>query len=402
MRDRKRSGAGATPRYTVLQGLYWMTYCILVSFSSVYLLDRGFSNTQIGVLVGASSVLSALVQPLAASAAERSRRLALRQWSALLAGAMLLGALALLVLRGKAVQAACYMLLLVLLQVLTPFTYSLGMECVNRNVPLNYGLARSAGAVAYAAASAGCGVLAEERGAGVLPLAVLLLCACLIPSYLTFRFRAGEEERPAAPAARGEKEAPFLCKYCRLLPLLAAVVLLFISHNIILSFPYQIVRGLGGGSEEMGVMLTVVSLVEIPMMVCFSFLLRRASARFWVMLSGVSFFGHALGMWLAPGFPVLYAAQIFEAGGYALYTVAVVYFVNDLVEERDRVRGQAWFAMTNTVGILLGTSIGGVLLDHGGSWVLMAFATLTAGAGMAMLFLLLRKGGAALGLRRAA
>ena len=31
----------ATPRYTLLQGLYWMVYCILVSFSSVYLLDRG-------------------------------------------------------------------------------------------------------------------------------------------------------------------------------------------------------------------------------------------------------------------------------------------------------------------------------------------------------------------------
>lgn len=49
--------------------------------------------------------------------------------------------------------------------------------------------------------------------------------------------------------------------------------------------------------------------------------------------------------------------------------------------------------MTNTVGILLGTSMGGFLLDHGGVGALMAFATLTGAGGMALLFLLLGKKG---------
>ena len=383
----------ATPLYTLLQGLYWAVYCVLVSFSSVYLLDRGFSNTQIGVLVGVSSVLSALMQPLAASVAERSRRLALRQWSALLALVMAAGAVLLLVLPGKGGQAACYMLLLVVLQILTPFTYSLGMECVNRNVPLNYGVARSAGSIAYAGASSLCGMLAKSRGAGVLPLAVAVMTAALIPTYLAFRFRGSEasegESAPETEAPAGDG-APFLKKYFRLLPLLAGIVLLFISHNILMAFPYQIVRRLGGDSPEMGIMLMVVSLVELPIMLTFSILLRKASARFWVMLSGVSFFLHAGVMWLAPNFPVLYAAQVFEATGYALYTVAVVYFVNDLMESGDRVKGQAWFAMTNTIGILLGTSIGGVLLDHAGAGGLLCFATVTAGGGMVLLFALLR------------
>jgi len=382
----------ATPRYTLLQGLYWMVYCILVSFSSVYLLDRGFSNTQIGVLVGVSSVLSALMQPVAASVAERSKRLALRQWSALLSAGMLAAAALLLLLPGKGVQAVCYMLLLVVLQILTPFTYSLGMECVNRNIPLDYGVARSAGSIAYAAASSLCGMLAKRYGAGVLPLTVLVMTAALIPGYLTFRFRSPLAEKPGTEREQAPSAGdgtPFLKKYARLLPLLAAIVLLFISHNILMAFPYQIVRRLGGDSPEMGIVLTVVSLVELPIMLSFSFLLRRASSRFWVMISGLSFFLHAGVMWMAPNFPVLYAAQVFEATGYALYTVAVVYFVNDLVEPGDRVKGQAWFAMTNTIGILLGTSIGGVLLDHAGAGALLCFATLTAAAGMGMLFVLL-------------
>jgi len=91
-------------------------------------------------------------------------------------------------------------------------------------------------------------------------------------------------------AKKSGDEAPFLKKYFRLLPLLAGIVLLFISHNILMAFPYQIVQRLGGDSPEMGVMLMVVSLVEIPVMVCFSVLLHRASSRFWVMISGISFF----------------------------------------------------------------------------------------------------------------
>lgn len=390
MRKHGTGARSATPRYTVLQGVYWMVYCILVSFSSVYLLARDFSNTQIGLLIGISSVLSALLQPVAASIADRSRRFSLQQFSALLTGVMAVGGAALLFFSAKPLQAACYMLLLVILQILTPFVYSLGMDCVNRGIPLNYGVSRSAGAIAYAGISAVCGVIVKERGAGTIPALLVILTLLLIPVFLTFRFRGREEpKRSGREETAAKEETPFLIKYRRLLPLLAGIVLLFISHNIILSFTYQIILRLGGDSPEMGVVLVVINVVEIPVMVSFSFLLRKASARFWVMLSGVSFFLHALVIWLAPNFPVLYFAQIFEAGGYALYTVAVVYFVNDLVEKSDRIRGQAWFAMTNTLGILLGTSIGGILLDHGGAGVLMAFATATAGGGMLLLFVLL-------------
>ena len=45
-----------TSHYAWIQGCYWMAYCILLFFSSVYLLDQGFSNTQIGLLLGLSGL----------------------------------------------------------------------------------------------------------------------------------------------------------------------------------------------------------------------------------------------------------------------------------------------------------------------------------------------------------
>ena len=39
----------ATPYYALIQGLYWAIFCLMVGFASVFLLDRGFTNGQIGL-----------------------------------------------------------------------------------------------------------------------------------------------------------------------------------------------------------------------------------------------------------------------------------------------------------------------------------------------------------------
>ena len=70
----KNAMRSATPHYTWIQGCYWMVYCILLSFSSVYLLEQGLSNTEIGLLLGLSGLASALLQPVAGARAGRMRR----------------------------------------------------------------------------------------------------------------------------------------------------------------------------------------------------------------------------------------------------------------------------------------------------------------------------------------
>ena len=43
-----------TAQYALIQALYWMSFCMIFAYASVYLLDRGFSNTAIGLLIGIS------------------------------------------------------------------------------------------------------------------------------------------------------------------------------------------------------------------------------------------------------------------------------------------------------------------------------------------------------------
>ena len=60
-----------TRPYACIQALYWMYFAAIMSFSGFFLLDGGFSNTQIGIIAAAAGIISALLQPVLASYADR-------------------------------------------------------------------------------------------------------------------------------------------------------------------------------------------------------------------------------------------------------------------------------------------------------------------------------------------
>lgn len=382
-----------TAQYTAIQGSYWASYCCVVTFSSVYLLSRGFSNVQIGTLISVSGLLSALLQPLVSKLADGLRRMSLRQFSALLVVLFLTGGVALPLLPGQVPQSGLYAFLLIIVQLIMPLTSALGMACIDAGTPLNFGVARSAGSILYGVVSSLCGRLVLQFGETSIPVALTVLNVILLLSILAFRFAdRGEREAPKKAGQREPRGGMFVANYYGVVPLLFGVVCLFISHNILNIYTFQIVQPLGGDSEAMGDLLFVQSLLELPVMFLFSWMLGKKSSRFWVQLSGTGFFFHALGMWVAPNMGVAYLVQVFEMTGYALYTLAAIYFVNESVAEAERVQGQAWFAMAITLGNVLASFVGGLLLDYAGVPTLLAFATLTGGVGMLLLLALLRKG----------
>ena len=49
-------------RYGTIQGCYWMGYAALMGYASVYLLEKGFTNTQIGLLTAVGCIVSAVLR----------------------------------------------------------------------------------------------------------------------------------------------------------------------------------------------------------------------------------------------------------------------------------------------------------------------------------------------------
>ena len=60
--------------YGAVHATYWMTYAIIGSFASAFLLGRGYSNSEIGVILAVGSVVAVFLQPVLADIADRSKK----------------------------------------------------------------------------------------------------------------------------------------------------------------------------------------------------------------------------------------------------------------------------------------------------------------------------------------
>ena len=63
--------------YAIIQGLYWALYCVLFGFASVFLLNQGYTNSEIGVILALGFLGSAILQQFVAVFADRTGRISL-------------------------------------------------------------------------------------------------------------------------------------------------------------------------------------------------------------------------------------------------------------------------------------------------------------------------------------
>lgn len=372
--------------YSLIQVFYWVGYACVMGFASMYLLQAGFDNGQVGLLIAAAGALSALLQPVVAAYADRPGSMPLK-WLVFLVTAAYLLCAAILAVAGdsRMIVGGCYGCCMVLLQLTTPLLNALGVATVNAGESLNYGAARGLGSLGYGAAAYGVGALAAALGAKVVPVCMAAGAAALLMATGCYR-KLPPVHTAAVPQAG--KQSGFLQRYPRFMVVLAGLTLLFVSHTVLNSFTYQIVVSKGGDSSQMGTAIALASLAELPAMFLFGWMNRKLRCDIWFRLSGVFFLLKTLGSLLSPNIPLFYAAQIFQMGGFALITVSSVFYIDAIVAPEDSVKGQACFTLTMTLGSVLGAIAAGEILDRSGVRSMLLFATVCAflGAAITMVF----------------
>ena len=346
--------------YTLIQCLYWVTAGLMFSFASVYLLDRGFSNSQIGVILGAAYALSAVAQPLVAALFNRSGVRLSTGMACFYAVAAALTVLVLaLPLQGGAL-AVLIVCIFMLQSTMQPSLNSMHRGYALRGVEVNFGFARGMGSAAYSVMCALVGRILYRFSPRMLPALYLATMLLMIVCLLAFRapsFTAGVPE--------GEKRSrePLLRRYPRFALLLLGVSLLSTVHIFIDNFMLQIVRNVGGGSAQQGVVIAIAAMTELPAMVLYGRLSRRmGGGRVLCMAAWVWVVKDVLTA-LATSPAMLCAISLLQFASYAFYVPAVVEYVSDTLPRQDFLAGQALVGTAFTLGSLAATFIGGWMLD---------------------------------------
>ena len=379
-----------TVQFSLIQGLMWGGYACIFAFASVYLLAKGFTNTQVGYIIAAGGAAAALMQPLAGAIADRSRKLILHRMIIILCLAQILISVLLLLTGSRLwITALFFPLLNAVLHVITPLTYSLGMFFIERGVPVNFGICRGIGSVSFALLSALLGILVNRINEDVVLYAFILLSLLMVFSTATFHFRDVDETKTAArdTASSGRvRLIRFLKTYRRFFLVLLGNTLVFISHTILTVYLYQVVTYHGYTSREMGFATTLAAMCELPALFGLTVLNRRKKAASLYRISLVFFFLKNLILYLAGSLPMIYFAMCMHLLGYGLYAGSSVLYVNDTVDTDYQSTGQALMTATCSVGTVAGSVLGGKLLDLTGVPGMLLVSGLSVLAGVIIVF----------------
>lgn len=383
MKKRKMHKNG-TFHYSVIQGFFWMAYCAGTGFSSTYLLNIGFENAEIGILIALSGLLAAILQPSFAGKIDRSGKRLLKP---VIFGGILtasgLSALILLLPEGLWVLCGiCFAGNLTVMQLLIPLINSLSI-CGKESRWINFGFARAVGSLTYAGLSYILGMLISGLGMGVLSWVRILSFAALAASLAAFpiRFTEAEKKEPK------KQESGFFARYPGFTVMMAGCFLLYLCHSFLTYYNYQIVLTKGGNEETYGVVIALAAMLELPVMFGFARMQKRAAAAVWFRLSGVGYFLKALGCLLAMNMTAYYVVQIFQMTAWALISVASVSFVKEVTAPEDSTRGQAFITLSYTVAMAAGSLSGGFLLQLMDVNTMLIFAVAFAAAGTLILSL---------------
>lgn len=389
-------------QYISMQVPYWMGYSVLGTFTSVFLLSRGFTNGQIGIVLSLANLLAAVLQPFLASFADRMERIRLSQLAAVMALFLVIFSGILIILpKVFLIVAFIYLLLYACLVLLQPLTIAIGTFFISRGYGLNFGLARGLGSLAFAGAAAGTGLLIERFSATIILYLLIGIFLFFIVVTLAIDTRKQGGRYSASILVEDFKqteqsEAPigliaFAKKYQRFMLLLIGVALLFVFHTIINSYMFQIMQPLGGTESNVGSSLSVAAISELPTMFFFFYLLRRFKIHSLMQLAAIFFSIKAVVILFAGSIFLINVAQSLQMFGFALHTMASVYYTNQIVAQKDLVKGQTLMATANTVGGIVGAFLGGQLLSFLSVSMMLVIGTIISLVGTVIVCLTIEK-----------
>ena len=369
-------------KYCFLQGLYWMLYCAGGGFVTAYLVGIGVVASAVGVVTATFCALSALMQPMLGKLADKGRHFHWINQLKIMALIIIVCNLILLVQEKKTISAILFGIILLCLNCSMPFVNGASFYYENRGYKMNFGVARGIGSLSYALVSMMLGRLIVSMGEKAICLTGLAMGVLLLMVIFLFH----EEPLPTKAATKGEEPIPakgttkdavpavsksisqldFVKRYPYFMLMLVGFLCLLAAHNITNTYLLQMVQRVGGGSEEMGLTLSLAAVLEIPVMFLVSSIVKRWPVNKLLLASGIFFTLKMVIYVFATNVYMIYAAQILQPFSYALFATVCVYFAQEVMDEENKLRGQTFVSSSITLGAVLGNLTGGVVVQNFG------------------------------------
>ncbi len=367
-------GKSLNIKYGAMQGFYWMIYCAIPGFASVFLLDKQYDNTQIGYILAIGFIVSVFLQPIVADIADKSKKISL-------VGIMMINVIALIlfggviaILPGKSIAlTAVYIFFVIGIMILQPLVNALSFYLEKMGVHINFGVTRSMGSLFFSIICVILGYAIEIYGSVVLPLSAVIVLILVLGILISLdrnrkMYLADENDNEIHSKKHKNEEKQsllqFAMKYKRFFIFLAGGTGLFFGHTIINNFFYQIIQNVGGDSTDLGKIQSFCAIMELPTMMMFDKIRRKTGCKQLLNIAAVFFSIKIIITLLAGNVGLLYVSAVLQSVSFAIFIPASVHYVDELMEKSDAVKGQALLTGMIALANVLSSLLGGVVLDN--------------------------------------
>jgi len=347
-------------RYKMMQGLFWMMFCVSSGFISLYLQGRGLGNGGIGTVTAIFGILAALLQPVLGGITDRSDRLTWRSVVLMLSIPFLLVCILMPLIPGTWAGALFMGILILLGNTIIPFINSAHFYYSQAGEYINFGVARGIGSGLYALLALVIGALAAKYGIEMVPITGIVIASLFI--FVVFRMPSTKEQSEKPPRVKTQQKG-FLLRYPAFSLMLIACLLMFTTHNILNTYLLQIIQSLGGNSSQLGVALAIQAVVEVPVLFGFSKLMKRFTPKSLMMTAAVGFAIKALMYALSGSVVMIYLIQFTQMISFALFASSSVFYTSQTIAKQDQTAGQAYMTSMMAAGTVLGSLTGGWILE---------------------------------------
>lgn len=383
---RKKISA-VTVHYMVITGGFWMAFCVSTAYAAVFLHGAGYDDQELGLILALGNIGGALLGPMLGAWIDRNRKIRHAAVIWVLLGIQLAALAGLQVNPQKGtICTVCYVLYMLCAMPVNALNLDLCVRLEHARAPLNFGLARSMGSIAFMLLSMLLGVVTEKAGYQILPAAgiAVVLLQGIGNRMVDLDLREAEKQVPESTVYALERSSSLLVfirenrAFC---VMLLGTILLYTAHNTDGNFLINLVENVGGGPAVMGYLAAFTAIVEVPVMVFASRLPSRWGRVQYIRLAFAFFFLKALAYALAPNIPLLFASRVLQAPSYALYTVLIVGYADETVARKDSAKAQSLAFSMTTIGSVLASLIGGSMFKTVGVRPTMLTAAAIAAAG---------------------
>ena len=365
--------------YIGLHMLYLMTYALMFAYASTFLQNKGFTNTQIGIIIGSSFILASLLQPLFAGLFVRLPGAIESHMGKTYILLACLSFIMLFFVKNKLLLAVCVVVVMGGQAALQPSLNSCVRRWSEAGCSICYSPARSAGSFAYAITSLGFGMLIKKMNPGLLPAfygaSMLAFAFVLLGIRLPKQSAAAEDVKEIGNDGSAKMTAGLVI-------VIVGICFLIFGHTIIDNYMLQILTNAGGNSSDVGIVVAVGSVAEVIAMSLYDRLGKRfGDGKLLVFAAAVWVLKHFL-TYLAKTPMEIYFIELLQFCGYAFYTPGIVSYVNKHFSGQANLKWLAYTGSAYTAGAVIASFCGGYVLDALGASAMLLMASGASAVGL--------------------